>query len=473
MLKLYNTLSKVVEPFKPVNPPQAKIYFCGPTVYDYMHVGHARAYIAADVLRRYLMVKGYDVLSVQNITDIDDKIIKRANDEGVSYDVITSRYIDDYFDMLNKLNIKVHVHPRVTAHINEIVEFVKDLIDSGYAYVTPLGSVYFNVDSYPYYGELSGKLDRGEWGQEDEFLSEKRRPYDFALWKAVKPGEPYWESPWGKGRPGWHIECSVMSSKYLGSQIDIHGGGQDLIFPHHENEKAQSEARFNHRPWVKYWFHVGYLTIKKEKMSKSLGNVVFFKDIVRSVKPEALRLWVLSAHYRTPLEFSEEGLDIASRTYSRLVNAVSTLKKLLSEVEPTSYLNDYEMMVLRSLSIIKERFYSAMDDDLNTPEALSQVYELTTVVFRDLEPKPNYALILKAYMLLREFNEVLGVLDKHIYYSPSDELVGKLVELLVNVRQKHRDLKDYETSDWIRNELMRLGIKLMDYRDRSKWVIEL
>ncbi len=473
MLRLYNTLSKGVEEFKPADPPQVKMYFCGPTVYDYMHVGHARAYVAADLLKRYLTVKGYDVLFVQNITDIDDKIIKKANEEGTSWDAVTKRYVEDYFDMLRKLNINVHIHPRVTAHINEIIDFIGDLIDKGYAYVAPSGSVYFSVDSYPYYGELSGKLDKKEWNQEEEFLSEKKKPYDFALWKAAKPNEPYWDSPWGKGRPGWHIECSVMSSKYLGRQIDVHGGGQDLIFPHHENERAQSEARFGNSPWVRYWFHVGYLTIRKEKMSKSLGNVVLFKDVVKSLKPEVLRMWILSAHYRTPLEYSDEGLDAANKMYSRLVNSVNTLKKLLLEVEPTPYLSDEEMKVLRNLSVIREEFYNAMDDDLNTPKALSKVYELTSIIFRDLEPKPNYASVLKAYLLLKEFNEVLGVLDPYIYQGVRDDLVNKLVELLVNVRQKHRELRDYEMSDWIRNELMKLGIKLMDYKDKSKWVIEI
>ncbi|MEM4519843.1 MAG: cysteine--tRNA ligase [Sulfolobales archaeon] len=473
MLKLYNTLSKTVEVFKPVNPPQVKMYFCGPTVYDYMHIGHARAYVSADILKRYLMVKGYDVLFVQNITDIDDKIIRKANDEGTNWDAIAERYIRDYFDMLNKLNIKVHIHPRVTNHIKEIIEFIEELISRDYAYVAPSGSVYFSVDAYPYYGELSGRLNRNEWGQEEEFLSEKRKPYDFALWKAAKPNEPYWESPWGKGRPGWHIECSVMSSKYLGSQIDIHGGGQDLVFPHHENEKAQSEARFGLRPWVSYWFHVGYLTIRKEKMSKSLGNVVLFKDIVKNVRPEVLRLWILSAHYRTPLEFSDEGLDAVNKMYNRLVNAVNTLKKLLLEVEPLHYLSDDEVKTLRELSNIREAFYSAMDDDLNTPKAISQVHELTTIVFRDLEPKPNYASVLKAYTIIREFNDVLGILDQHIYSGSQEELVNRLIELLIRIRQKHRDLKDYETSDWIRNELMKLGIKLMDYKDKSRWVIEL
>jgi len=470
---LYNTLSKKVEEFKPLDEFRVKMYFCGPTVYDYMHIGHARAYVAADVLKRYLSLKGYDVLHIQNITDIDDKIIKKANDENVGWEVITERYVKDYMDMLNKLNIKIHIHPRVSDHIKDIIEFIEDLISKGYAYVAPSGSVYFSVDSYPYYGELSGRVDRNEWRQEEEFLAEKRKPYDFALWKAAKPGEPYWESPWGRGRPGWHIECSVMSSKYLGNQFDIHGGGQDLIFPHHENERAQSEVKFGLRPWVRYWFHVGYLTIKKEKMSKSLRNVIYLKDLFNKFKPEVLRLWIISAHYRTPLEYSEEHLETTSKLFNRLVSAVSLLKKLISELEPTYYLDEHDLKILNELSNIREAFYNAMDDDLNTPKAIAYIHELTTLVFRDIEQKPTLTTVLKAYSLFREFNEVLGVLDNYIYAGVREELISKLVELIITIRQKHRSMKDYETADWIRNELMKLGIKLMDYKDKSKWVLEL
>jgi len=473
VLMLYNTLSKKVEEFKPLDEFRVKMYFCGPTVYDYMHIGHARAYVAADVLKRYLSLKGYDVLHIQNITDIDDKIIKKANDENVGWEVITERYVKDYMDMLNKLNIKIHIHPRVSDHIKDIIEFIEDLISKGYAYVAPSGSVYFSVDSYPYYGELSGRVDRNEWRQEEEFLAEKRKPYDFALWKAAKPGEPYWESPWGRGRPGWHIECSVMSSKYLGNQFDIHGGGQDLIFPHHENERAQSEVKFGLRPWVRYWFHVGYLTIKKEKMSKSLRNVIYLKDLFNKFKPEVLRLWIISAHYRTPLEYSEEHLETTSKLFNRLVSAVSLLKKLISELEPTYYLDEHDLKILNELSNIREAFYNAMDDDLNTPKAIAYIHELTTLVFRDIEQKPTLTTVLKAYSLFREFNEVLGVLDNYIYAGVREELISKLVELIITIRQKHRSMKDYETADWIRNELMKLGIKLMDYKDKSKWVLEL
>jgi len=471
-LRLYNTLSKEVEEFQPLNPPQVGMYFCGPTVYDYMHLGHARAYIAADILKRYLVLKGYDVIHVQNITDLDDKIIRKSMESGVSWNVLTEEYIKDYFNMLNKLGIKVHIHPRVSTHINEIIEFINDLIERGYAYVAPSGSVYFEVDKYPEYGKLSGRLSMDEWRQEEEFLTEKKRPYDFALWKAAKPGEPYWEAPWGRGRPGWHIECSVMSSKYLGAQFDIHGGGQDLIFPHHENERAQSESRYGRRPWVKYWFHVGYLTIRREKMSKSLGNVIFVKDILSRVRPEALRLWVFSTHYRTPVEFTDEGIEMASKLYSRLVNAVSTVKKLMNEVEPSFYLTDREVGILNKLSSVRRGFYESMDNDLNTPRALSYVYELTTVVFKDIEPKPSYTTVIKAYALLMEFNEVLGVLDNYIYAHADEVLINNLIDIIVRVRQRHRELRDYATADWIRAELARLGIKLMDYKDGTKWVRE-
>lgn len=473
VFRLYNTLSKTVEVFQPLNPPQVRMYFCGPTVYDYMHIGHARAYVAADILKRYLKLKGYDVIHVQNITDIDDKIIRKANELNIPWYEVTEEYIKDYFDMLNKLNIKVHIHPRVTQHIKDIIEFISDLINKDYAYVTPSGSVYFDVDKYLDYGVLSGRLSGEEWRQEEDFLLEKRRPYDFALWKAAKPGEPYWEAPWGKGRPGWHIECSVMSSRYLGRQFDIHGGGQDLIFPHHENERAQSEARFDVKPWVKYWFHVGYLTINKEKMSKSLGNVISVREILKSTKPEVLRLWIFSAHYRTPLEFSEEGLEIANNLYNRLVNTVNTLEKLIAETEPTYYLSDEELKLLKNLDMIRSEFYNAMDDDLNTPKALAQVYELTRVVFRDIEPKPSQVAALRAYQILVEFNEVLGVLDKYLFRGGRDELLSKLIELIITIRQKHREMKDYAIADWIRSELMKLGIKLMDSKDATKWILEL
>ncbi|HIQ02936.1 MAG TPA: cysteine--tRNA ligase, partial [Desulfurococcales archaeon] len=273
-LLVFNTLSKRKELFEPLQPPLVKMYVCGPTPYDHTHVGHVRTYISFDLIRRYLEFKGYSVYHVMNITDIDDKIIRKAKELNVDWTEVPKKYTKEFLEVLNKLNIKLpHVMPKVTEHIKDIINFIKVLIDKGYAYESH-GSVYFEVDKFPDYGKLSGITRREEWRQEEEVVREKKKPYDFALWKKAKPGEPYWNSPWGPGRPGWHIECSVMSSRYLGRQFDIHGGGRDLIFPHHENEIAQSEAYFGVKPWVKYWIHVGYLTIRGEKMSKSLGNII-------------------------------------------------------------------------------------------------------------------------------------------------------------------------------------------------------
>ena len=473
MLRVYNTLTRRLEIFEPFEPNVVKMYVCGPTVYDYSHLGHARTYVAFDVIKRYLMLKGYDVIHVQNITDIDDKIINRARSEGVSWKDIADRYIKDYLEALEKLNIHIHIHPRVSEHINEIIEFIQDLIDKGYAYVAPSGSVYFDVDKYDDYGRLSNRLNKELWGQEEEFIREKKNPYDFALWKAAKPGEPWWESPWGKGRPGWHIECSVMSSKYLGEQFDIHGGGQDLIFPHHENERAQSEARFSKRPWVKYWLHAGLFRFAGEKMSKSLGNIITLREAFKKWKPEVIRLWLATVHYRKPVDFSEEALIQAEKNYNRLVNTVETLKKLMREVDVDFKLGDEDVKILRELIEIRKGFYSSMDDDFNTSEAFSYIYKLTTLVFKELSNKPKYALLLKAYNMLYEFNQVLGVLDKYFIEAPVEaDIVNKLIELIVNIRQTHRKRKEYEIADWIRAELAKLNIKLFDYKDKTTWIIE-
>ncbi|HDN75914.1 MAG TPA: cysteine--tRNA ligase, partial [Acidilobales archaeon] len=373
MLRVYNTLTRRYEVFESLTPGLVKMYVCGPTVYDYTHLGHARTYVAFDIIKRYLMLKGYDVIHVQNITDIDDKIINRAKEEGVSWRDIADKYLKDYMDALDKLNIKVHLHPRVTEHINDIIEFIKELIDRGYAYVAPSGSVYFDVDKYEDYGRLSGRLSRELWGQEEEFVKEKKNPYDFALWKAAKPGEPWWESPWGRGRPGWHIECSVMSSKYLGDQFDIHGGGQDLIFPHHENERAQSEARFGKRPWVRYWLHAGLFKVGGEKMSKSLGNIITLREAFKKWNPEVIRLWLATIHYRRPIEFSEDALRQAEKAYVRLIKSVETLKKLLRSSDPDYSLDGRDIELLKKILNIRRGFYESMDDDFNTSKAFSYV----------------------------------------------------------------------------------------------------
>jgi len=449
------------------------MYVCGPTVYDYSHLGHARTYVAFDVIKRYLILKGYDVIHVQNITDIDDKIINRAREEGKSWREIADRFTKDYLESLEKLNIHVHIHPRVSEHIKDIIEFIEELIERGYAYVAPSGSVYFNVDKYDDYGKLSGRLKKELWSQEEEFIKEKKNPYDFALWKAAKPGEPWWESPWGKGRPGWHIECSVMSSKYLGEQFDIHGGGQDLIFPHHENERAQSEARFGRRPWVKYWLHAGLFRVSGEKMSKSLGNIITLKEAFKKWRPEVIRLWLATIHYRRPVEFSEEALKQAEKAYIRLVNTVETLKKLMRELEPDHSLGSDDLRILRELISVRKGFYESMDDDFNTSRAFSYVYKLTTIVFKELMNRPKKSLVMKAYEILWEFNRVIGVLDKHFEGGGIEQdFINSLIELIVKVRQIHRIRKEYQISDWIREELTKLGIKLMDYKDKTEWVIE-
>ncbi len=475
-LRVYNTLTRSLEVFEPLEPGFVRMYVCGPTVYDYTHLGHARTYVAFDVIKRYLIYKGYDVFHVQNITDIDDKIINRAREEGVSWKDIVDRYTKDYFECMKALGIRVDASPRVTEHIQDIIEFIQALIDMGYAYVSN-GSVYFEVDKFPDYGKLSGRAKSEEWRQELDVVQEKKKPYDFALWKRAKPGEPWWESPWGPGRPGWHIECSVMSSRLLGKQFDIHGGGQDLIFPHHENEIAQSEARWGIKPWVRYWMHTGYLTIRGEKMSKSLGNIIPLREAIKKWKPEVLRMWLISAHYRRPLDFSDEALEHATRRYERLAGAVEELKRILRELDGhEGRVSDYGLETIAEIRKCIKGFEEAMDDDFNTPRALSYVFELASIVYKRISEKPEYTVAAAALRAFKRINVVLGVLDKHLAEAPAvsdaEKLVEQLIDLVVRIRAKHRAAKDWETADWIRSELAKLGVKLFDQRDKTTWRLE-
>jgi cysteinyl-tRNA synthetase len=457
-----NTMGDKLEVFEPLIPGIVRMYVCGPTVYDYLHIGHARTYVAFDAIKRYLQLRGYSVFHVQNITDIDDKIINKAREEGVDWREIVDRYSRDYLEMLRSLRIRVHFHPRVTEHIKEIIEFIRGLIEKGHAYVTPSGSVYFDVTTYPDYGKLSGRFHPEEWRQEEDVLREKRHPYDFALWKAWKPGEPYWESPWGRGRPGWHIECSVMSSRYLGSQFDIHGGGQDLIFPHHENERAQSEAFFGKKPWVKYWLHTGYLTIRGEKMSKSLGNIIPAREAIKKWGPGTLRLWLLSAHYRTQLDFSESGIEQARATLSRIETAYTNLSRIVEEAEPEPRLDGKSLKAASEALDLYYKFHEAMSSDFNTSKALSAVMEAVRLANREIVPGEHYTAASIALTLLEQFNYVFAVLEAAAP-TASNEFAESILNLIVKVRGELRKNKMYSLADTIRDELASLGVQLYDY----------
>ncbi len=463
-----NTLGRRLEPFEPLLPGIVRMYTCGPTVYDYTHLGHARTYVAFDAIKRYLVLRGYNVIHVQNITDIDDKIIDRANREGVDFREIVERYTRDYMEALAKLKIRIDIHPRVTDHINDIIEFIEGLIEKGYAYVAPSGSVYFDVSQYSDYGSLSGRFEKEQWRQEPERLAEKKNPYDFALWKAWKPGEPWWESPWGRGRPGWHIECSVMSSKYLGDQFDIHGGGQDLVFPHHENEKAQSEAYFGKKPWVKYWLHTGYLLIRGEKMAKSLKNIVTVREALKTWDPGVLRLWLLSAHYRGQIDFREESLEQAQAMLRRIRGTVTALIKTLNETYPAKNVTEKDARLALEANKYRYEFHRAMSNDFNTASALAAINGLVKLVNTDLIPSESFVALNAAYKAFYEFNTVFAVLDDIIHGTPlREDITPKLIDLVVRIRGTLRARKDYELSDWIREELRKLGIILLDKKDGS------
>mgnify|MGYP000563044011 CR=1 FL=1 len=466
---MYNTLSKSLENFEPFNPPKVGMYVCGPTVYDYTHVGHARTYVAFDVIKRFLNLKGFEVTYVQNITDIDDKIINRANKENVDWKIIADTYTKDYLEALEKLHIEVDVHPKATHHIKEMIDFISKLIEAGFAYESN-GSVYFDVDKFLEYGKLSKRVKGEGWRQEEAFIHEKKRPYDFALWKRAKPGEPWWESPWGPGRPGWHIECSVMSSFYLGDRIDIHGGGVDLVFPHHENEIAQSEARYGVKPWVKYWLHAGYLTIKGEKMSKSLGNIIPLKEIFTKHKPEALRLMLALTHYRSTVDFSYELLERYERIYERLKNCVELLMRITSKVSFNFKLSDEELKIARNIDENLLGFITSMEDDFNGAKAAPYLHNIISIAYSDIIPSEKAELALKALNAFKRINQVLAVLDDVLgARSFERNIIDKLVQLIVDIRQIHRSRKEYEIADKIREQLASLGIKLMDSKTGTTW----
>ncbi len=406
-MKVYNTLTRTKEEFVPLEEGKVKMYVCGPTVYNYIHIGNARPFIIFDTLRRYLEYRGYDVTYVQNFTDVDDKIINRSHEEGISPEEVAAKYIKEYFVDCDGLGIKrATVHPQVTDNIQQIIEFIKELEDKGYAYAVN-GDVYFDTNKFEGYGKLSGqKQEDLEAGARIEVNDQKRHPMDFVLWKAKKEGEPGWDSPWGEGRPGWHIECSVMSKRYLGETIDIHAGGQDLTFPHHENEIAQSEARSG-KTFSKYWMHNGYININDEKMSKSKGNFFTVRDISKLYDLEIVRFFMLSAHYRNPVNFSDEMLNQAKAGLERLYNTKEKLEFTLSNLVE-SPLTEKEVELVKELDDFRQKFIDAMDDDVNTADAVSVIFELAKLINSNVDENSSLEFAKKC---LDEFNELTGVLN--------------------------------------------------------------
>lgn len=462
-MKIYNTLTRRKEEFIPLNGNKVTIYACGPTVYDFFHVGNARVFITFDAVRRYLKYRGYDVKFVQNFTDIDDKMIKRANEEGITVKELGDRFIEEYFKDADALNIKrADVHPRATEHIRDIVEFIKVLIEKGYAYVVD-GDVYFSARSFPGYGKLSGqKLEELEAGARVEPGEKKRDPLDFALWKAKKPGEPAWPSPWGEGRPGWHIECSVMAIKHLGETIDIHGGGPDLIFPHHENEIAQSEAATG-KPFARFFMHVGYLNINNEKMSKSLGNFFTVREILKEYEPEVLRFLMLSSHYRSPINFSKELMEQSKNALERLYTALYAMEHL-EKVTPERPATPEEEEYLKKLLQNKDKFIESMDDDFNTASAIAALFDIVREFNVSLNENSSREAVKKTKELLLELGGVLGLFSK---FQPA--LLDEEIERMIKERQEARKAKNYALADKIRDELRARGIIIEDTPTGTRW----
>ena len=450
-LRLYNTMARRAEELAAADG-ELKMYVCGITPYDHSHVGHAMSYIIFDVLRRYLEFRGFRVRHVQNYTDIDDRIIMRANAQGLTFDQVAESYIQEYEEEMRELNITpAHVYPRATQEIPTIIEMVEALVQKGSAYATEDGDVYFDVRRDPDYGKLSGRdVDSMMAGARVEPGEHKRHPADFALWKAAKPGEPSWDSPWGPGRPGWHIECSAMSYRYLGPTLDIHGGGQDLIFPHHENEIAQSEAFTGVKPFVRYWLHNGWLTLGEEKMSKSLGNIITIRQALKQYGADGLRIFVLTAHYRAPLTYSDEGLEAGKRAAERLRLAATTP----GGQGPPADIDPEES---------RRRFVAAMDDDLNTAGALAALFDLSREINRARDEGRS---VETAQDTLRELAGVLGLTLREPELA-SD--AAPFIDMLVNLRNELRARKVFDVSDGIRARLDELGIALEDGPEGTRW----
>lgn len=459
-LKLYNTLTRKKEDFVPIEPRKVKMYSCGPTVYNYFHIGNARPFIIFDTLRRYLEYRGYEVDFVQNFTDIDDKMIKRANEEGITVKDLADRFIGEYFTDAHGLGIKeATVHPKATENIDAIIGIINKLIEKGYAYNVN-GDVYFRVKKFKDYGKLSHQpLENLEAGARIEVGAHKEDPMDFTVWKAKKEGEPAWESPWGEGRPGWHIECSAMVNKYLGETIDIHSGGQDLIFPHHENEIAQSEAA-NGVPFAHYWLHNGYINVDNRKMSKSLNNFFTVRDVAKEFDYDVIRFFMLSAHYRNPINFSHELLCQARAGLERIKNCFDSLE-FLKKTASDGECND---AVKKELEKFRQRFTDAMDDDINTADAISVIFDLVKYINITADGSQSLATAEAAQSMLCELAGVLGIEIKD-----KQEFLDADIEKLIEERNEARKAKDFKRADEIRDTLKENGIVLEDTRQGVKW----
>ena len=481
-MRFYNTMSNKIEEFETIEKGKVKMYVCGPTVYNYIHLGNARPIIVFDTLARYFKYRGYDVTYIQNFTDVDDKIIKRANEEGISVKEVTEKYIKGFFEDIEPLNISDDIiRPKVTENMPEIIEIIKKLIDEGFAYEKD-GNVFFEVKKFEEYGNLSNqKIDELEIGARVDIMEEKNNPLDFALWKRKKEGEPYWDSPWGQGRPGWHIECSAMAKKYLGDTFDIHGGGQDLVFPHHENEIAQSRCAY-HGNFANYWLHNGFIQVNGDKMSKSLGNFFLLREILGKFPGNVVRLFILGTHYRKPINFSMDNMEDSRKTLKNIVTSMNNFSEIIekfsgkgshegevSDNTGNNSTNEFKEKV----NELDKKFMEAMDEDMNTPQALAvifdQIKETKKFSVNISNGEEAEALNYSYNSLRKKLEEVLGIMlfmeDENKNFKNNDKLTGNLIELLIKLRADARKEKNFKLSDEIRDNLKELGIEIQDNKD--------
>lgn len=472
MIKIYNTLTRKLEEFKPVKEGEVSMYVCGPTVYNYIHIGNARPAIFFDTVRRYFEFRGYKVTYVSNFTDVDDKIIKRANEEGISCEEVAAKYIKAYFEDTAKVNLKEEgmIRPKATEHIGGMIKLIKSLIEKGHAYESQ-GDVYFDVESYKdeYLGLSHQNLEDLRSGARIEISEIKKSPLDFALWKKAKEGEPSWNSPWGQGRPGWHIECSAMSHKYLGDTFDIHGGGQDLIFPHHENEITQSKCGCG-GDYARYWMHNGYINVNGEKMSKSLGNFFLLRDVLEHYDGRVVRLFVLSSHYRKPIDFSDAELTQAKTSLERIENALMRGKEAVIDVKADG---SSCMELKEQLAVAKEKFIAAMDEDFNTSMGLGAIFELVKELNKAVDTPINAegAEVVKETVeyIINVMEEALGVKLK--LETVVGNMTSELIEFILELRREARNEKNWAMSDKIRDRLAEMGIKIKDGKDKTTWTM--